>query len=43
VIAKITQVLGNAAVVPMRFGDGGDEGFVGIRTWTEKLDGNGLT
>jgi len=43
VIAKITQVLGNAAVVPMRFGAGADEGFVGIRTWTEKLDGDGLT
>jgi hypothetical protein len=41
VIAKITQVLGNAAMVPMRFGASADEGSVGLRTWTEKLAGNG--
>ncbi len=40
VVAKITQVLGNAAIIPMRFGGGLDEGSVGIRTWTEKLAGN---
>jgi len=40
VIAKITQLLGNAAIIPMRFGSGADEGTVGIRTWAEKLTGN---
>jgi hypothetical protein len=42
VIAKITSQLGNAAMVPMRFGSGADEGFIGIRTWTEKLSEGGL-
>jgi hypothetical protein len=42
VIAKITRVLVNAAIVPMRFGSGADEGSVGIRAWAEKLAGNDL-
>jgi hypothetical protein len=42
VIAKITQIIGNAAIVPMRFGGGSDEGSVGIRTWAEKLGANNL-
>ena len=40
VTAKITQILGNAAVVPMRFGSGADEGFLGIRMWVERLAEN---
>jgi hypothetical protein len=42
VMAKIANQLGNAAPVPMRFGSGADEGFIGIRTWTEKLSEDGL-
>jgi hypothetical protein len=41
-IAKIANQLGNAAHIPMRFGSGADEGFIGIRTWTEKLSEDGL-
>jgi hypothetical protein len=41
VMAKISQHLGNAAIIPMRFGSRIDEGSVGIRAWTEKLSGNG--
>jgi hypothetical protein len=40
VMAKINQNLGNAAIIPMRFGTGADEGSAGIRAWTEKLSGN---
>jgi hypothetical protein len=42
VMAKIQQSLGNAAVIPMRFGDDIDQGYVGIRTWAEKLSKDGL-
>jgi hypothetical protein len=41
VMAKISHNLGNAAIIPMRFGSGIDEGSIGIRAWTEKLSGNG--
>jgi hypothetical protein len=42
VLAKIQQYLGNAAIIPIRFGRSADEGSVGIRTWTEKLTADGL-
>lgn len=42
VLAKIQQNLGNAAIIPMRFGDGIDQGAAGIRTWTDKLREDGL-
>ena len=41
-MAKIQQNLGNAAIIPMRFGDDIDQGYAGIRTWTEKLSKDGL-
>jgi hypothetical protein len=40
--AKIQQFLGNASIIPIRFGRSADEGSVGIRTWTEKLTADGL-
>lgn len=40
--SKIAQNLGNAAVIPMRFGRNADEGLIGIRAWTEKLTADGL-
>jgi hypothetical protein len=42
VIAKIRQSLGNAAIIPMRFGADIDQGYVGIRSWAEKLSEDGL-
>ena len=42
VMAKINQSLGNAAIIPMKFGAGIDEGSVGIRAWTENLGNDGL-
>jgi len=40
VLAKISEVLGNAAIIPMRFGGNADAGLPGIRVWTEKLASN---
>jgi SIR2-like domain len=40
--AKIAQLLGNAAIIPMRFGSGEDAGVPAIRTWTETLASGGL-
>jgi hypothetical protein len=42
VLAKVSQRLGNAAVIPMRFGTTPDAGRPGITAWTEKLAGEGL-
>jgi hypothetical protein len=42
VVAKIQEHLGNAAIIPMRFGSTPDAGRRGIAAWTEKLEGNGL-
>lgn len=42
VVAKISQSLGNAAIIPMRFGAGIDEGSAGIRAWAEKLGNDDL-
>ena len=42
VLAKITQLLGNAAIIPLRFGSTLDAGLPAIRTWTEKLSANEL-
>lgn len=40
--AKVSQVLGNAAIIPIRFGSSVDAGSPGIRTWTDKLASNGV-
>jgi hypothetical protein len=40
--AKVAQLLGNAAIIPMRFGSGEAAGFPAIRTWTDKLASGGL-
>jgi hypothetical protein len=42
VLEKIRQHLGNAAIIPMRFGSSPDAGRPGISIWTEKLEGGGL-
>lgn len=42
VLTKIRQDLGNAAIIPIRFGDAIDQGSVGIRAWTQKLGQDGL-
>jgi hypothetical protein len=39
---KIVQTLGTASMIPMRFGRSVDEGFIGIRAWTDKLAANSL-
>ena len=42
VLAKISQDLVNAAIVPIRFGSSPDAGIKGLRTWQEGLAGDGL-
>jgi hypothetical protein len=42
VVETITKQLGNAAIIPMRFGGGPDAGQHGIRAWIEKTGSDGL-
>jgi hypothetical protein len=42
VLAKIRQQLGNAAIIPMRFGSSPGTGRPAIRAWTDKLNAEGL-
>lgn len=42
VLAKISQNLVNAAIVPMRFGSSPDAGIKGLRKWQEGLADDGL-
>ena len=41
-LEKITAHLGNAAIIPIRFGDSPDTGHNAIRVWRDKLAADGL-